>query len=541
MARRARSIALSLALVLASCAQNDATSVQSALGTVEFSVSCSVPAQAAFNRAVTLLHHMTYPQARVAFELVAEIDPGCAMAYWGTAMTLFQPTWPTRPGLADRQLGSEMLQTATRLGLPTERERLFVASAEAFFREPNSDDYWLRIRRWEAALENLYLKVPGDPDAAALFALSHLATSPADTISRAHADRAAAILIAVHEAYPNHPGAMHYLVHANDMPGRQNESLEITRLYEATAPRNPHALHMPTHIYTRLGDWEGVVRGNLMAAEAALEHPAGDRGDLVSDEFPHAVEYLLYAYLQMGADDEAALVLSRLRETEKLQPSFKTAFHLASTEARFALERQAWAEARTIVPRQPEDLNWDRFRWPEAVAQFAVGFGAVHDGDLVEAERAAERLRTLGDASDQAGENLFARNIKVLQLALSAWIADLSGEIESSEGLMREAAEIEVSTPKHAVTPGPILPGHELLGELLSRHGNEEAALSAFKTSLTHYPLRFNSLAGAARTALALGDSAAADGFYTQLLAISYPNSTRPSLREAADYVSAFN
>ncbi len=285
-----------------------------ALGKVDFPVTCSEKAQVEFNRAVALLHHMTYPQAREAFQRVATTDPSCAMAHWGIAMTLFQPLWPTRPRQKELQQGWEGVQKAKALEPPTERERLFVAAAEAFFLEPASSDYWLRIRRWEQAMEKVYASYPEDPEAAAFYALAHLATAPADTISRAHSDRAAEILLRLYERNPDHPGAMHYLVHANDVPGRERESLEITRKYEAVAPRNPHALHMPTHIYTRLGDWNAVIRGNLRAAEAALEYPAGDHGEFVWDEFPHAIEYLVYAYLQRGSDDEAAAQLKRLRD-----------------------------------------------------------------------------------------------------------------------------------------------------------------------------------------------------------------------------------
>ena len=215
---------------------------------------------------------MTYPQARTAFQAVAAKDPKCAMAHWGVAMTLFQPLWPTRPSPAQLQQGWDETQKATTLAPPTERERLFVAAVEAFFLDPAATDYWARIRRWEAAMAKLHDAFPGDTEATAFFALAHLAAAPPNETSTAHSDRVAPLLLEIYERNPDHPGAMHYLVHANDAPGRERESLAITRRYEEVAPRNPHALHMPTHIYTRLGDWEGVIRGNLLAAEAALEH-----------------------------------------------------------------------------------------------------------------------------------------------------------------------------------------------------------------------------------------------------------------------------
>ena len=509
------------------------------LGIVDFPVSCSDQAQVEFTRAVALLHHMTYPQAREGFQQAARTDPQCAMAHWGIAMTLFQPLWPTRPRPEALQRGWEAVQNAQALHPKTERERLFVAAAEAFFLEPVSPDYWLRIRRWEKAAQRVYASFPDDPEAAAFYALAHLATAPSNTISRTHSDRAAEILLRVYERNPDHPGAMHYLVHANDVPGRERESLEITRKYEAVAPRNPHALHMPTHIYTRLGDWNGVIRGNLRSAEAALDHPAGDHGEFVWDQFPHAIEYLVYAYLQKGADDEAAAQVKRLRATARLEPTFITAFHLASTQARYAVEWRAWNEAAQIVPREPATLDWDRFTWPEAIARFARGLAAAHLGKVNEARAVGELLGELEAATRKAGEDLFSRNIRVLRLELNAWLAHAEGQEDSSVALMREAAELEASTPKHAVTPGPTLPAHELLGDLLMEQKQPAQALAAYKRSMELYPGRFNGLLGAARAARALSDESLADTFYKELLDLASGGTRQEVLEEARRFIAA--
>lgn len=499
------------------------------LGVVDFPVSCSRPAQNEFTHALALLHHMTYPQAREAFQHMQTIDARCAMAYWGEAMTLFQPLWPTRPGPAALQEGWDAVQKAKSLQPPTQREQLFLAAAEAFFLDPTSKDYWLRIRRWEAAMEKIYKTFPNDPEAAVFYALAHLATTPSDKITRANADRAAEILLQVYRKNPNHPGAMHYLVHANDVPGRERELLAITRRYDSIAPNNPHAIHMPTHIYTRLGDWNGVVRGNLRAANAALEYPAGDQGQFVWDEFCHAIEYLVYAYLQQGNDRAAAAQIKRLRSTARLEPSFKTAFHLASTQARYALERRAWDEAAAIVPRQPATLDWDRFAWAEAVARFARGLGMAHQSRIDEAKAESETLSQLEAAMQKAGEDLFARNIRVLHLELDAWIAQVDGKQDASVSLMEEAVTLEESTPKHAVTPGPTLPARELLGDLLIEQNQPARALTAYQRSLDLYPKRFNSLLGAARAARASGDTVSARKYHSQLVRIAGAGSRRIS------------
>ncbi len=512
-----------------------------ALGKVNFPISCSPEAQAEFNRAVALLHHMTYPQARAAFEKMAKTDPSCAMAHWGIAMTLFQPLWPTRPSPEALQRGWDEVQKAKSLNPATKKEQLFVAAAEAFYLEPEGKDYWLRIRRWEQATEKVYQAFLDDPEAEVFYALAQLATAPANTVSRENADRAAKILLRVYKQNSDHPGAMHYLVHANDVPGRERESLEITRKYEKVAPDNPHALHMPTHIYTRLGDWDGVIRGNLRAADAALKYPAGDKNQFVWDEFPHAIEYLIYGYLQKGEDDKAEAQLKRLRGTANLEPSFKTAFHLASTQARYALERRAWEEAARIVPREPASLDWDHYTWPEAIARFAQGLGQAHLGKIAEAKAAADYLAELETATRKSGEDLFARNIQILRLELQAWVAQAEEKGPTAATLMREAVEIESSTPKAPVTPAPTLPALEQMGDLFLEQNQTSEALVSYRRSLGLYPKRFNSLLGAARAADALKDNAAARKYYQELLNIADKGTRQPALKEAKAYLAKGN
>jgi len=532
-------LALAAQAVVAQSPADHRPGAHEALGTVHFAVSCSTAAQPEFERAVALLHHMTYPEAQRAFERVATLDPRCAMAHWGVAMTLFQPLWPTRPGPAALQRGWNEARAAAALAPPTETERLFIASVEAFFLDPASPDFGARVRRWNEALAKLHAAVPDDAEASAFYALSLLATAPANAVSRSHADSAAELLLGVYERNPAHPGAMHYLVHANDMPARASDSLALTRRYEAMAPRNPHALHMPTHIYTRLGDWDGAIRGNLLAAEAALQQPAGERRDMVWDEFPHAVEYLVYAYLQQGADSAAAAQLQRLRGTARLEPTFKTAFHFASTQARWVLEREAWTEAAQIQPRTPAGLDWDRFAWPEAVSQFARGMGAAHTGDVAAAKAAAMRIEELDGVMMRAKEELFARCIRILGLELRSWIAHAEHQRDSSVTLMRAAAELEATTPKPAVTPAPTIPALELLGDLLMEQGQPEGALASYRRSLAEYPRRFRSLLGAARAARALNDAAGARGFYQSLIEVADTGTSRAGIREAKDYLAA--
>ena len=541
--RRVAPACCSVALAtLAVVSRAPATAAQEAhahadsLGTVHFPISCSGQAQGAFDRAMALLHHMTYPEARAGFGQVAEIDPRCAMAHWGVAMTLFQPLWPTRPGPDDIRRGRDEIRKARALGTPTRRERLFLESGAAFFREPDSITYQQRVAGWEQGMERVHAAFPRDPEAEVWLALATLAVTPPAGNARRQADRAAELLLDVYRRYPDHPGAMHYLIHADDVPGRERESPEVLPRYVAVAPGNPHALHMPTHIYTRLGEWKPVIAGNLRAADAALEHPAGEGGRLVWDEFPHAIEYLVYAYLQIGADDEALAQIQRLRRTGPLEPTFKTAFHRSSTGARYALERHAWGEAMALVPREPSSLDWDRFAWPEAVTWFARGLGASRSGRLDQARAAVARLEELEAASGRSAEPVFTRQIGVLRLGVQGWLAQAAGHPDSGVVLLRRAADLEAGTPKPAVTPGPTLPAHELLGDLLMAQKRPADALAEYRRSLELYPRRLNSLLGAARAARDAGEKSAAAAFYRQVVEQAGGGSRASVVREARSY-----
>lgn len=504
--------------------------------TVHFPVSCETTAQADFDRAVTLLHHMTYPQARAAFQEIAEHDPGCAMAQWGIAMTLFTPLWPTRPSPADLQQGWDAVQKGRALAPPTARERDFIAAAAAFFEEPDATDYWARIARWETAMAGLHAAFPDDIEASTFYALALLASARPGPSAQEHSRHAVELLEPVLRDNPTHPGAMHYLIHANDLPGRERNDLDVVQGYEKVAPDNPHALHMPTHIYTRLGDWDGVIRGNLRAEAAALKHPAGDSGQYVTDEFPHAIEYLVYAYLQQADDQKAAAQIKRLNATAHLEPTVKTAFHIASTRARYALERHAWAEAAALEPRMPATVAWDNYPWAEAVTWFARGYGAVRRGKDADARNALGPLQELEARAARAGEEIFARQIQILRLDLAAWAAHAMHDDDSAIATLQQAVELEASTPKPAVTPAPTIPAAELLADLLTELKRPREALAAYQLSLQRFPKRFNSTAGAARSFAATDDAVNAEKMYCQLLQLA-EHGSRAEIGEARRFV----
>jgi tetratricopeptide (TPR) repeat protein len=541
MLRRTRAAALALCAAAATWApaaaqQHAHHGPEGSVGAVDFQVSCAPAVRADFDRGVALLHHMTYPEARAVFEGVAERDPACAMAHWGIAMTLFQPLWPARPDAEVRRRAWEAVERAGALGPGTERERALLAGAEAFWREPEADGWWPRIRRWAAAMEEAHAAHPDDAEVTAFYALSQLAAGQVADDQLAHNARAARVLAALHERMPEHPGAVHYTIHADDVTGREGESLEIVRSYDGIAPNVPHALHMPTHIFVRLGEWPEVIEWNRKSADAALEHPAGDR---LSLHYVHALDYMVYAHLQRGEDARARAVLEEARTAGRHQDDFATAFHLAAMPARIAVERRDWTEAAEIEPRTPDYLPWDRAWWAEALSWFARGLGAAHTGDLPRAREAEARMRALRDGAREAEEEAFATYIEVDRVILDGAIAHAEGDAEAAVARMREAAALEVTVQKHPITPGAVLPPREALGDLLLELGRAGEALEAYEASLEIWPGRYHSLRGAARAAAAAGDRAAAADHYGRLLeSVGDAETTREGVREARAFAA---
>lgn len=538
--RRAFWTAATLSLLLLPCfagpldAQEEARADTPAeqLGMVDFKVSCAPAVQEDFDRAVALLHHMMYQEARRAFESIAQRDPECAMAHWGIATSLFQPLWPARPSAEDRRRGWDAVQRARALEPGTERERALVDATAAFFQEPHADEWWPRIERWASAMDAAYRARPDDVETTAFQGLALLAAGQTAENRLEYNARAAELLAALHEREPQHPGAIHYTIHADDVSGRAHEHLDMVASYSDMAPSVPHSLHMPSHIYVRLGDWPGVIEWNRRSADAALERSDAER---ISFHHAHALDYLLYAHLQRGDDASAARVLAELGGDagQRYDDGFNSAFHLAVMPARYALERRAWDEAARITPREPTYLAWDRYGWPEALSWFARGMGAAHTGDLATARQAADRMAEIRRAAEDAGEGSFATYIEVDRLILSGRIAHAEGDAATAIERTREAAELEQTVQKHPVTPGALLPPYEALGDLLMDLDRPGEALDAYESSLESCPLRYQSLLGAARAAREAGDEARARRHYSTLLDVVAPGSERAGLDEA--------
>lgn len=507
------------------------------VGTVDFRVSCSEAVRSDFDRALAMLHHMMYPQSYTIFQQIAERDPQCGMAHWGMAMTHFRPLW-YRPSSDDLRAGWAALQQAREIGIRSEREEALVAATEAFYRDPEADEWFPRLARWTEAMREAHGAHPNDNNIAAFYALSEIAAGQAPGEDRMERNsRAARVLLTVHERQSSHPGALHYTIHANDITGRESESLDIVQSYDEVAPSVPHALHMPTHIFVRLGHWPDVIEWNRKSADAALRFPAGER---ISVHYIHALDYMLYAHLQRGEDREAKAVLDEALSRGQYEENAIAAFHTAVMPARYAIERRDWEAAAAIEPRAADYLSWERYPWPEALSWFTKGLGAAHSNEVATARDAENRMSALAERARAAGTPDLATYIEVDRLILAGVIANANAKPDSAVALMRAAADLEKTVQKHPVTPGSLLPPHEALGDLLMSRSRPGDALTAYEEGLAVWPARYRSLLGAARAAHASGADAKAREYYAKLLEVAGDgNGDRPGLREARGFVAS--
>ncbi len=483
------------------------------LGSVDVPDGCSAEATGALQDGLALLHNMTYEGAREAFGEAVAADPACALAYWGEAMTRIHPLWSDPPGEEAWESGQEAIDRARELGAG-DRARAWIEAATAYYAAGRGDSERPNLAAFASGWQTAHERFPDDGEAAAFHALSQLAlVDPAD---RTYAVQLAAGAVAesVLAAHPDHPGAHHYVIHAYDYPPLAGKAEAAARGYADVAPAVPHALHMPSHIFTRLGLWEESIDWNTRSAAAAKAHPAGDA---VSLHYLHALDYLAYARLQRaedGAADEVAATTAALEGP--LQTHGASAYTLAAVPARVAMERNDWEAAAALEARESE-FAWDRFPQMEAITWFGRGIGAARAGDAVAARQAAERLEALRDAVP-ATAGYWATQVEIQRLAVEAWATWAEGDTEKALATMQESADLEATTEKHPITPGEVLPARELYGDMLREAGQYDAAIAAYEQALARSPNRFRSLYGAGRAAELAGEADAAAAWYGQLL-----------------------
>jgi hypothetical protein len=523
-------IALVAGVAAAGLAARNPGAQATQVGTVHFATSCTPAVQADFNRAVAMLHSFWFQASTDAFGGVLQADPACAMAHWGIAMNaLGNPfTWPPpAKALGDAQAAVDRAAAASA---KTARERDFIAALDTFVRDHDKVDHRTRVLAYSGAMERLTAKYPDDREAAVFYALSLTATSLPTDKTYANQLKAASILERVFAEQVLHPGVAHYLIHSYDYPPIADKGLTAARRYASIAPAAPHALHMPSHIFTRRGYWNDSIASNVASARSAANH---------FDQL-HAMDYLAYAHLQLAQDDAAARVLAQMNELKKINPEhFVTGFALAAIPSRYALERGRWADAAKLTLFANE-FPWARFPQSEAVLVFSRGLGAARAGDVAASRRDLERLQALQEALTAAKQSYWAEQVRIQHDVVSAWVAKAEGKPDEALRLLRAAADAEDGTEKHPVTPGPIVPARELLGEMLLDGNQPGPALREFEASMRVEPNRFRGLAGAARAAQRAGDRAKANTYYTQLVALAEKgDSTRPELREARAFLSS--
>jgi tetratricopeptide (TPR) repeat protein len=488
------------------------------VGDVSFPISCEADGvQATFDRGVALLHHMTYEVAEREFARVLEADRACAMGHWGIAMTLVHPVWPGQPTAQVVARGAAEIARARALR-KTEREAAYIEALAAFYDGWEDVDHWTRIRRWNEAQTAVRERYPSDDEAVALAAIVHIAASPKDDLEYRFNRESGAQLESLRTRRPRHPGATHYLIHAYDNPPLAEQALAAARAYDSIAPEVPHALHMPTHIFTRLGLWVESVSWNIRSREAARKLLVDGA---IYAEFAHASDYMSYAYLQAGQDSDARRARTVLFEAPRIQDVFVAAYAYAAVSTRIEMELGDWKAAAAITPRRPSTISWDSYPSCEAIVHFARGIGAARSGLPEDARTEVAELDRLARELEAQGLPYWRKQTLVQKRAVEAWIYHAEGRTQEALIVMKAAADAEDALDKHPVTPGAVLPARELYADMLLGEGRFAEALAAYEATLRISPNRFNSLAGAGKAAEAAGRTADARRYFARLLEIA--------------------
>ena len=459
------------------------------LGKVVFPISCSPAVQSDFNRGIALLHSFAYLPANSVFQKIAAQDPKCAMAHWAIAMTVFHPLWDLLPP-SSVSTATQEITTAQHIGTSDPREKAYIHAYSLLVENPESTPFSLRNQHYEQAMHELADQNRADVEAQIFYALALLSNAPPTDRTHSRQKQALSILEPLDLAYPDHPGITHYVIHAADSTELAPRGLAAARKYEKVAPSVPHALHMPSHIFTRLGLWQDSISSNTAAAQAA--HDQHDVGEQL-----HAMDYLVYAYLQLGRYDEARNMLDQLGAMKDLGVSdFKVGYSSVAMPVRYAVERHRWDEAAKITPdpKSPPQIA--------AIAVWARALGLVRGRQSSNADAETSTLAQYEQQLHTAGNEYWATQTSVLRKEVLAWSSQASGNPQAAESQMRAAADQEDALEKLPITPGPIVPAREQLGELLLQQNRTSEAEAAFKTSLANAPDRKNAVDGiqAART-----------------------------------------
>jgi tetratricopeptide (TPR) repeat protein len=495
------------------------------LGRVSFANSCAPTVQVTFERAVALLHSFWWQEGERTFREVIERDPNCAIAAWGIATILIGNPFASGPSLAQAQQAIEIIEHGLAIDSKTERERLYIEAVAQYYENFTERSHAARIKSLSDAFENVTRRLPEDDEAQIFSALYLRATQdPADkTFSSAL--KAVGILEPQFEKYPNHPGVAHYLIHCYDYPPIAEKGLNAAQRYSEIAPSAPHALHMPSHIFTRVGNWEDSVASNLRSESVAKAE--GEFADQL-----HAMDYLVYAYLQLARDRDAHRLVREAPDVQANEQVRMTPYALAAIPARYAIERSAWNEAAQL------QIQETQFPYTAAMTHFARALGAARSGDLPAAERDALELAHIAEAMKSANNTYWAVEVEVQHMSAEAWVLFAQDNLEGALTLMRDAADLEETSEKAAVSPGRLLPARELLGDMLLESGRTVEALAEYEQSHDHDPNRFRTLYGAGQAAVQAGNHDKAQYYFNRLIEMAGSGDNRSEMEQVRRYLA---
>jgi tetratricopeptide (TPR) repeat protein len=497
------------------------------LGTVHFETSCTPEAAAIFDKGMLYQHSFWYRASQKSFEAALKADPGCGIAYWGIALSLL---WNphTQPPPQNWALGAAALAKGREVGARTERERDYMTALAPMYTDVETVDQRTRVINYMHAMERLAAKYPADDEAQIYYALAlNVGASPSDK-TYANQLKGAAILEKIWDRQPNHPGIAHYLIHLYDTPALAAHGLPAALRYAKVAPDAPHALHMPSHIFTRVGYWQDSINSNIASARAA-------KADHETIDQLHAMDYEVYAYLQLAQDARAKAVIAEMADVTGFNEATPAGpFALMASPARYAVERGDWAAAAALPVRTSPALHVMGLSW------FAKGLGAARSGDVAGAEAAAGQLAQLRDQLRAKKDGYWAEQVDIQHRVVAAWALLASGHPDEARTAMATAADAEDETEKSPVTPGPLAPARELLGAMLLQQGRPAEALTAFEATMKKEPNRLNATLGASEAAAAAGNAALARRYAEAAVAqTSDPSVDRPSVIKARAFLAA--
>jgi tetratricopeptide (TPR) repeat protein len=500
-------------------------------GTVNFETSCNASVKDDFNLAVAELHSFWFPEARNLFEGVLKKDPDCAIAYWGIGLTYWGNPFAGQRSPQTIANGKAAIEKGQTTGKKTPREKGFIDAVAGLFSSADVTTQRARVVAYEGATELVASQNPADMEARIFWALAIAQTALPTDKTFAQNLRAAEILEPLYKKNPNHPGLAHYIIHSYDVPALAAKALPAARAYADIAPSVPHALHMPSHTFTRVGAWKESVATNIRSSEEADKSGGGFGEGL------HARDYMTYAYLQMAMDKEAKVVRDHVLEVTAAGPGTPSAagnpatntFAMAAIPARYAMERQQWAEAAMLKPTTAANTPYT-----EAITYFARAIGAARSGKPADAAPDVAKLAAIKAREDELKDAYWAEQVDIQRAGAEAWVMFAEGKKDEAIKAMSATADREDLTDKSAVTPGPLAPARELLGSMLMEAGRPKEALVAFEAVMKKEPNRFLAIYGGAKAAEALKQTTKAKGYYKQIVDICKDASPdRPELVEA--------